>query len=176
MVAAHGHRMFTRGNYAGPMILPTIDPGPSPTEDELAPYREVLRGDVDALRMIAELAWQRDRRERDADAFLIGDAVAAFPALGFHDYDEYRASTLWRRIKRQELRKAGGRCAACGEGTRTIHHRDYRPRVLRGDDRAPLIALCGQCHDRVHYAEGGRKRSWGEGESILCAMVTDRKT
>lgn len=152
------------------MTLPAIDPGPDPAEEELRPFLRDA-SDANVARMLAEIEWRVDLRRRDPDAFLVPFSTAAFPALGFRTYDAYRASQLWRRIKTHELRKAGGKCAGCGTSTRTIHHRDYRPRVLSGEDRSALIALCQPCHDHVHYASARKERSWNDSERVLRDLV-----
>ena len=152
------------------MMLPEIDLGPTPTDEEVEPFlTEAAVPEVS--RALAAIAWKMDLRERDPNAFLVPFSTDAFPALGFRTYNDYLASTLWRRIKSQELRKADGKCAACGKSTRTIHHRDYRPRVLSGEDRSALVALCQPCHDVVHYAPGHKERSWNESERILRELV-----
>ena len=157
------------------MPLPPIDTGPIPTEQDLAPYLEGGRpiSDVrDVVETFARMDWEAALKERDPDAFLVPFSTSAFPALGFRSYQSYLASPLWRAIRNDELRKAGGLCAACGHRTRTVHHRDYRPRVLRGEDRAALIALCQRCHDKLHYDGRRRERSWNEGERILDEMIS----
>ena len=156
------------------MALSDINLGPSPSADDLKSFVEAGAGCRDAAQLLAEIQWQIELRKRDPDAFLVPFSTEAFPALGFRTYAEYLASPLWRRIKTQELRRAGGKCAACGNITRTIHHRDYRPRVLAGNDSAALVALCQPCHDHVHYAPGKKERSWNEGERVLRKMIEGR--
>lgn len=157
------------------MILSEIDIGPGPSDEDLAPY---LKGSADDVsRLLAELEWRRDLRRRDPDAFLVAFSFEAFPALGFANYKEYLRSPLWRRIKIEELHKVQGQCAACGGATRTIHHRDYRPRVLRGDDRSALIALCTPCHDKIHNKgclRTNNEWSWNDGERLLRKLVCAR--
>lgn len=158
-------------------MMQPVDKGPEPSDADLAPFmRDPPISDVEeVVRAFAEMDWRTAMRERDPDAFLVPFADMGFPAAGFKTYRKYLESALWRSIKRQELRKAGGRCAACSKTTDTIHHRDYRPRVLLGEDRTPLIALCARCHDRVHHMEGGRRRNtWDECERVLREMVDAR--
>ena len=156
------------------MTLPDLDPDPLPSEDDLKPFLGTKSGREDVARQLAGIRWRMETRERDPDTFLVPFSNDAFPTLGFRSYQQYLASPRWRLIKAQELRKAGGKCAACGEDTRTIHHRDYRPRVLRGEDRAALVALCQPCHNSVHYAAKRQERSWNESERVLFQMITGK--
>ncbi|WP_336966314.1 HNH endonuclease [Sphingobium aquiterrae] len=154
------------------MTLFAIDPDPVPSEEDLSPYlarKFTVR--PDKWRALAEMHWKLDFRERNPDAFVIPFAEDAFPAIGFLSYKSYQASALWKSIRREELLKAGGRCAACSERPDTIHHRDYRPRVLRGEDRNALIALCKSCHTKVHRDGERRERSWDESEQVLREIV-----
>ena len=145
------------------MSLPEIDLGPTPTDEALEPFLS-NRGDPGIARMMAELEWRADLQARDPNAFPVPFATEAFPQPGA--YNRYLASPFWRRIRDEELRKAGHRCAACQSPTKTIHHRDYRPRVIAGKDRAALIALCTRCHERVHQEE-----SWNDSERVLRELV-----
>lgn len=57
-----------------------------------------------------------------------------------------------------------------------VHHRDYRPRVLRGEDDTPLVALCRHCHDQVDKLSKEKSRQdWNDKEDILAEMVRQKK-
>jgi hypothetical protein len=150
--------------------LPEINKGPKPSNDDLAPYLK-SDGATQLDRLRAELEWSASLRNRDPDAFLMPFATEAFPALGFQTYQDYLASPLWRRIKAEELLKAGRRCAACKSETGIVHHRDYRPRVLLGDDRSALVVLCEPCHTEVHRAETGADHCWNDREENLRRLI-----
>jgi hypothetical protein len=63
------------------------------------------------------------------------------------------------------LAAAGHRCRACPETAQEVHHRDYRPRVLEGNDHDALVALCISCHDRVETVR--KKQSWNAADRLL---------
>jgi len=97
--------------------------------------------------------------------------VREFPGGG-HEYEIYRQSSLWRRIRKKIFKLAAEWCACCPGKATEVHHRDYRPRVLAGDDLSPLVALCHACHQRVHNDEQGKRRDdWHASERVLAAMV-----
>jgi hypothetical protein len=64
-------------------------------------------------------------------------------------YDRYLESPEWRARRKLVLRRAGGICEGCLERRATqVHHRTYEH---VGDELCfELIAICDQCHDRVH--------------------------
>ena len=145
------------------MTLPEIDLGPTPTESDLQPFLRDAT-DASAAAMLAKIEWRMDMQERDRNAFPVPFALEAFPKFG--EYNRYLGSARWRRIRDEELQKAGHRCAACESHTNTIHHRDYRPCVISGKDRTALIALCTRCHERVH-----QETNWHDSERVLREMI-----
>jgi 5-methylcytosine-specific restriction endonuclease McrA len=73
-------------------------------------------------------------------------------------YRRYLRSAHWRALRKQVLRRAGGRCEACGRAGRLdVHHLTYarRGNELLGD----LQALCRDCHDKAHGNARGRDPS-----------------
>ena len=155
------------------MLLPPLQPDPEPSEADIARHLVgVPRGLPDAIRQrMAALSWEGEKQKADPNAFRVCFAtnVREFPGGG-HDYEVYRQSSLWRRIRRHVLKLADYRCAACPAKATEVHHRDYRPRVLAGDDLTPLVPLC-HCHTRVHYDGPVKRESWQACERILAAMV-----
>lgn len=154
------------------MILSPIPPDPEPTESELQAEMEHLSDVPEELqRAMASLVWRANRKRSDPDAFTVHFASDV------PDYKSYLRSSKWRRIKLEVFKAADHRCAGCSEKANQVHHRDYRPRVLRGDDLSPLVALCKTCHDRVHhhdrvhYNDPKKKRTWGECEKFLADLV-----
>jgi hypothetical protein len=154
-------------------ILPLIT-NLRPTKAELAPFIEsrrprFSRADVpdEMVEFFAECDW-RDQLQNPDDSM---EMVLFAVNLGF-DYDEYRrTSPVWAAQKARVLEKAQHRCACCGRRTRTVHHRDYRPRVMRGEDDAPLVALCRPHHDEIHAMAW---KSWNAGERRLYRLVAER--
>lgn len=83
--------------------------------------------------------------------------------------NEYLTGTLWKSIRERVLKDASHKCACCPAKATEVHHRDYRPRVLSGDDISPLVALCRKCHRRIDEVKG--KNSWNESERLLAELV-----
>ncbi|HEX4302720.1 MAG TPA: HNH endonuclease signature motif containing protein [Rhizomicrobium sp.] len=87
-------------------------------------------------------------------------------------YNRYRKSAEWQKIRARVISTARGRCRCCGKAANEVHHRDYRPRVLAGADDSALVAVCTDCHRKIHFAEDGQRRPfWQENERVLAALV-----
>lgn len=111
------------------------------------------------------------KKEEDPNAFLVPFATEV------PGYNDYLDSALWKRIGRRVLKAAEHECACCPAKATQVHHRDYRPRVLSGDDDTMLVALCKACHDEIHTAPDGRRRdTWNETEADLLRRVTAKAT
>lgn len=152
------------------MELRPIDCYAEPTNEEID--EELQARPIDADRYVArQLASIRIlclRKEANPDAYL-----QPFPV----DDDEYRrylGGNGWRTLSRSILEGARHICACCGGRATVIHHRDYRPRVLRGEDASALVPLCRHCHRRIHF-RGSIQRSWNECEAILASLVEAAK-
>jgi hypothetical protein len=163
------------------MPLPDLPRNPHPTGAELAIHQSdlplaassALQGSHDPRRGLAILRWRVALANKHPDALLvpIATAIRQFPEE-IATYDEYVASPLWVSIREKVLAAAGTKCTCCPRPATEVHHRDYRPRVLRGDDLAPLVALCRDCHHMVDKLPNGRSREvWTETEAILAEMV-----
>lgn len=64
-------------------------------------------------------------------------------------YEEYIASSLWRRLREQAIDRDGGRCRTCNSNEELeVHHR-YYPAVLGTESLDALTTLCRSCHDRI---------------------------
>jgi hypothetical protein len=159
------------------MSLNNIPADPEPTDSELAKTvqqqaSKILRGDPPDIERFARFVWAGMRREQEPDAVHVAFSifVQVFPD-GAPDYQAYLATSLWNRIRMRVLRAASGKCACCPKPATQVHHRDYRPRVLRGEDDSPLVALCSQCHEMVDKTLKGKSRlSWNKKEAILATM------
>lgn len=165
------------------MPLSSLSSDPEPTNDEVIalirhrPVRAMIGFSAAETRLadfppktaprLARFVWRADRRGTDPDAFRIhfSTGIMAFPD-GERDYDEYLGTSLWHRISERVRTAARGKCACCPGPATQVHHRDYRPRVLRGADDTPLVPLCAGCHGAVHMCE-----SWDEEEVTLAEMV-----
>ena len=157
------------------MTLLPIPPDPEPSAAEIEAQVRTQSGMPERLRLrMAVHNWRMEKLQTDPNAFLVCFAtnIRQFPGGG-HDYEIYQQSSLWKRIRRKVLKYAEHRCAGCLEKATEVHHRDYRPRVLAGDDLSPLVALCHKCHHQVHNNEQGRRRDdWSACEQVLAVMVS----
>jgi hypothetical protein len=169
------------------MPLSPIAADPEPTEAEIA---TIITGDkmLSSLdettdvddgppfpsfdpRGMARVEWYSITQRRTPDDFLVPFVEWAFPDDN-NGYDEYLASPLWKAIRARVLKSAAYKCACCPSRATEVHHRDYRPRVLRGEDDSPLVALCRNCHHEVDKDSNDKARSmWQEKEAILAKMV-----
>lgn len=61
----------------------------------------------------------------------------------------------WMKLRRQIIRRDGGKCCACGSDLiLSVHHKEPWQRV-RKDDPENLVTLCKACHHRVEFVERG---------------------
>ena len=146
------------------MPLPALPPNPEPSVEELQPYLERM-ADIpgNSRNFFARLSWAADLRKRDDSAFQVAFATEV------DDYPAYLKSDVWKTIRKRVLKAAGRKCAGCGGKATQVHHRDYRPSVLRGDNDGPLVALCKTCHDAVHA--GDKNKSWQACDRDLDRLV-----
>jgi len=154
------------------MVLPPIPADPRPTEAEID--AEIERGSItavraDIVRTLARLHWKGRMKAADPDLFLEPFAT------GVPNYKAYLRSPIWKKIRAEVLEAADYECAGCVAEATQVHHRDYRPRVLAGEDRVALVPLCKDCHDFIHKGEDGKSReTWNESEELLAELVISR--
>ena len=68
------------------------------------------------------------------------------------DYSEYLQSQAWASKRALVLRRAKGTCEGCGEKPPTeVHHLSYKH--VCNEFLFELVALCAECHHRVHAEE-----------------------
>ena len=85
--------------------------------------------------------------EAEYEQMLVEDEAQRAIAV---DYDEYIASPMWARRKREAIECAGRRCQLCGESNAMleVHHNTY---AHLGNERpADLCVLCVPCHETFH--------------------------
>ncbi|PVE25789.1 hypothetical protein DC522_03175 [Microvirga sp. KLBC 81] len=116
-------------------------------------------------RFLAQVKWRDALVERDKNTFLVPFVSSIRPSF---DYDAYRRTPVWKDASGKVLKKAGYKCACCPSRATEVHHRDYRPRVLAGEDLSPLVPICRRCHDLI---ESERAKSWQRGEMKLTELV-----
>lgn len=150
-------------------MLNSLPEDPEPTEAELQEELASMSDwPEDTRRGMAHIRWRAWMAQQDPDAFRVHFATQV------PNYLLYQRSAEWEAIRSKVLDAANHRCACCSRKAKQVHHRDYRPRVLRGEDLTPLVAICGRCHKRVHNDEAGKKRgTWNECERVLAEMVAE---
>jgi 5-methylcytosine-specific restriction endonuclease McrA len=119
---------------------------------------------------MARLEWRSERQQQDPDAFHVMFSTWV-PRL---NYEAYLESDLWTDIRSRVLDAAGHRCACCPSKATQVHHRDYRPRVLSGEDLTPLVPICKRCHRRVHHDGEKIRDRWQDIDRALIEMVRQK--
>lgn len=137
------------------MPLEPIPPDPEPRPDELEPFwiGECAQFPEDIRPRLARLCWIVERQRVDPNLFLVGFAPEG--------YEAYRQTPTWAEIRRRVLTRAGDICECYNNRATQVHHRDYRPRVMAGEDLGALVAVCKGCHDKIEVARKGC--SWHAG-------------
>jgi 5-methylcytosine-specific restriction endonuclease McrA len=95
-----------------------------------------------------EYAKQRDARWKAVQ----GRHVVAQLREGDSDYADYLSSPEWKAKRLKVLRRADNICEGCGERKATeVHHLSYRH--VGNEFLWELVAICDDCHQRVHAKE-----------------------
>jgi len=161
------------------MPLPALPPDPVPSEAEIQaviqrrgiPVRKDVTGRGDITFALARITWKMERQAEDPNAFLVPFSTDP-QAFGGRSYEAYRNGPVWKAQRKRILDRAGGLCVGCGAKATQVHHRDYRPRVIAGEDDVPLVALCRSCHQHLHERDSrGLDPSWQESEARLLELV-----
>jgi hypothetical protein len=92
---------------------------------------------------------------------------AVLNRMGYASYEEYRASHLWRKIKKRIFKQYEGKCFRCGGQASYVHHRCYTEQVLKGEDDEQLRPVCGGCHHVVEFDDSGQWRNEKDKERVL---------
>ena len=74
------------------------------------------------------------------------------------EYQNYLNSKEWDDLRSRVHKRATGFCELCTENAEATHHVKY-PKNLKDDDRDNLVAVCKQCHDKLHGIKG-RDSAW----------------
>jgi hypothetical protein len=153
------------------MPLSTIPPDPEPSEDQYKEFLPLLSAASSPLMRVAcaKFIWRYEARKREPDRFLV--PFANWLPAG--EYEAYLQSGVWLTIRQRVLRAAKHECSCCRARATDVHHRDYRPKVLRGEDISTLVAICRKCHDRIEKVKA--KETWNKAEELLEALVTDKE-
>lgn len=71
-------------------------------------------------------------------------------------YEKYLQTATWRRLRKNALRRAGYKCAICGETKNLhVHHNCYPKRGM--EKPHDLCVLCKRCHNLVHKMLDNKK-------------------
>jgi hypothetical protein len=126
----------------------------------------------DVERKLAKLLWKLELQKQSANSFLVPFSTDPQAFGSPEAYEAYRNTPIWRDQRERVLNRAGGKCVGCSCKASEVHHRDYRPRVLSGEDDSPLVALCWRCHRHIHKrGPNGIDPSWQEEEARLASLV-----
>jgi len=109
------------------------------------------RQQIDDLTTLADWAEidASDKRPETVDLFPIENDYKADRRVEKAEYDEYLASDAWKRRRQKVIERANGMCEGClTEPARDVHHRTYKH--FKQEFAFELLALCRQCHTRVH--------------------------
>ena len=90
-------------------------------------------------------------------------------------YKDYLQSGVWGMYRAVVLERAGDVCEVCGvDGTLHIHHQTYI-RVGGNEKFEDLIALCPQCHKRVHELSKQRAKWTRFRHGLSVALILLRR-
>jgi hypothetical protein len=160
-----------------------IPQDPKPTHDELCAIIGQHRELNETERALAILRWKENKLRQDPNAFLVPRA----PWRPDFHYTDYLQSAQWKAIRERKLQSVNHRCeTGCGHRAIDVHHRDYRPRVLAGDDTSALVALCRECHTVIEFEYAPvmpgssvmgwtQRRSWQNKERTLFKLTLIHK-
>lgn len=157
------------------MPLTPLQPDREPTDAELQPYLVQVQSCPERIRHnFAALLWRTDKMRQDPNLFHVAYSV---PWPGYKHYADlrgYLASREWKAIRRSILQAVNYHCCCCDERATQVHHRDYRPRVLAGEDPTALVALCEDHHDQIEVVR--KKESWQQSEWLLAELVEQHES
>ena len=153
--------------------LPAILPDPHPTEADIKNVMSLHAEQWETSnisRVAAELIAKCQLVDNDNDALVMPVWSAKVAAkYGWSSYSEYRKSACWAALRNRVMKRANFVCECCGSWASEVHIRDYRPRVLSGNDLNAIIAVCAACHEYilVDPATGRDRETHEEQEAIL---------
>ena len=111
---------------------------------------------------------KKQGKPRRATAYSIRNEV--LKKIGFMSYAEYLESQLWKVIREAKLAVDPG-CEICGVPAQAIHHISYKYSALVGKNRRALVSICNDCHNKIEFTEGGKKRGFKRGLKIARRLL-----
>lgn len=116
-------------------LLPEIDEGHNPA------YEATRKGEWDALRR-RYVALQKSRWRGSAEG----------KSYFQRSHADYLTSPEWTERRSLVLDRANGLCEGCRKARASeVHHLSYRN--WGNEFLFELVALCGDCHDRIHHLD-----------------------
>jgi 5-methylcytosine-specific restriction endonuclease McrA len=77
------------------------------------------------------------------------------------EYEAYLQSPQWRAVRAKVMKRADGLCEGCGALRPTqVHHLSYDHKF--NEFLFELVAVCDQCHERLHRETGSDPDEWGD--------------
>ena len=106
-----------------------------PFDEELGlRYEEIRRAQIQRQQIVREQEQARKQRE------------------WWDSYNTYLQTPQWKARRAQVLKRANGLCEGCRESRAVqVHHLTYEH--VGNEFLFELVALCLECHDRIHQSE-----------------------
>lgn len=124
---------------------PALKEAPRPIEER--PICQHPETPDDRLRIRDDRLPRRKRHRKKKR----GPRTDYLKALGFKTYDAYLSSALWQRIRSRIVLRGEGLCESCKVATvEAVHHIDYAIETLAGKNDVALLAVCKECHTKIH--------------------------
>lgn len=103
---------------------------------------------------LKEEYWNREREEREHARRMDVQRNERQETEWWREYSEYLETTEWKSLRNKVLRRAGGRCEGCMDQEAVqVHHLTYKH--VGAELLFELVAVCEDCHKRVHpHMEG----------------------
>lgn len=68
--------------------------------------------------------------------------------LGFKRYTDYLKSDHWEKFRKDYWKSHKKTCCCCKKAALDLHHLTYKH--LGKEKKTDVVALCRNCHDKVH--------------------------
>jgi hypothetical protein len=90
--------------------------------------------------------------------------------IGFANYADYLASSLWVDVRAAAFERHGSRCVLCGGDAGYIHHNSYDKGTLLGSNLEHMAPVCRGCHEQVEF-KNGKKRTMYQAVAKFLGML-----
>ena len=92
--------------------------------------------------------------------------------IRYNTYEEYLASSLWKRIRSQVVNRDSGLCRLCKGDGQEVHHLSYARHVMEGRDLDSLVLLCADCHKSLEFDANGKKQTVRQAASMYWSLAS----